>query len=114
MARWIDSWLPDAESARTGSAAEGHPGERFGLPATGVGSSAGFGRRLAALTIDWLAGYLIASLVASPDPVADPGFGWVVMGVWLLLTAVPVAVFGASAGMTALGIRVAPLIGMSS
>ena len=31
------------------------------------------------------------------------------LGIWYLLTAVPVAVFGASAGMTALGIRVASL-----
>lgn len=72
---------------------------------------AGFGRRLAALTIDWLAGYLISLMFASPDPAVDPGFGWIVMGVWFLLTAVPVAVFGASAGMTALGIRVASLGG---
>jgi len=41
----------------------------------------------------------------------------VVLGIWFLLTAVPVAVFGASAGMTLLGIRVAsidsaPVIGV--
>jgi uncharacterized RDD family membrane protein YckC len=32
-----------------------------------------------------------------------------VLGIWYLLTAVPVAIFGASAGMTALGIRVASI-----
>ncbi len=111
MARWRDSWLPGAETTPDGPPAGGHPGERLGLPASGVGAVAGFGRRLAALTVDWLAGYLIAMLFASPDPAVDPDFGWVVLGIWFLLTAVPVAVFGASAGMTALGIRVASLGG---
>jgi uncharacterized RDD family membrane protein YckC len=105
MARWIDAWMPGADVGTAGA----HPGERFGLPATGVSSVAGFGRRLAALTIDWLLGYLIAALVTSPDPLVTPNFGLYVLGVWFLLTAVPVAIFGSSAGMTALGIRVASI-----
>ena len=67
---------------------------------------AGFGRRLAALTIDWFIGYGIAAMFATPDPAVNPWFGWFVLGVWFVLTAVPVAVFGASAGMTVLGLRV--------
>lgn len=103
MARWIDSWLPgSAGSAVTHS----HPGERLGLPAEGVASVAGFGRRLVALTIDWLLGYLIAALVTGPEVASAP---FTVLGIWFLLTAVPVAVFGASAGMTVVGIRVASL-----
>jgi uncharacterized RDD family membrane protein YckC len=54
-------------------------------------------------------GYLIALLVSGPDPFAAPNFSWYVLGIWYLLTAVPVAVFGAGAGMTALGIRVASI-----
>jgi uncharacterized RDD family membrane protein YckC len=72
---------------------------------------AGFGRRLAALTIDWFIGYGIAAMFATPDPAVNPWFGWLVLGVWFVLTAVPVAVFGASAGMTALGLRVVPVNG---
>lgn len=87
----------------------GYRGARFGLPADGVSSAAGFGRRLAALTVDWLLAYVIALLVSGADPLASPGFSWTVLGIWILLTAVPVAIFGASAGMTVLGIRVASL-----
>jgi uncharacterized RDD family membrane protein YckC len=111
MARWIDSWLPGGEATPGGNVAGRHPGERFGLPAEGVDSVAGFGRRLAALSLDWVAAYLIAAVVVGPGALERPTFGWAVLGVWLLLTAIPVAVFGASAGMTALGIRVAPLDG---
>lgn len=108
MSSWIESWLPGAAPA--GRPVGAHPGERFGLPAEGVGSVAGFGRRLAALTVDWLASYLLVVLLLSgPDPIADPLLSWKVLGVWFLLTAAPVAVIGASAGMTLLGIRVASL-----
>ncbi len=83
-----------------------HPGERLGLPADGVSSVAPFGRRLAALTVDWFIGYGIAALFLGSDVSSAP---FTVLGVWFLLTVVPVAVFGASAGMTALGIRVASI-----
>lgn len=105
MARWIESWLPGA-----GPHADGpRPGEELGLPATGVSSVAGLGRRVAALSIDWFLAYGIAGLVSGPDAFGSPGLGWTVLGIWFLLTALPVAVFGASAGMTVLGIRVASL-----
>jgi uncharacterized RDD family membrane protein YckC len=90
-------------------AADDYPGRRFGLPERGVSSAAGFGRRLAALTVDWLLAMFVAALFAGADPLTSPGFNWWVLGVWFLLTALPVAVFGASAGMTALGIRVASI-----
>ncbi len=105
MARWIESWLPGAPVETSGP----HPGERLGLPATGVSSVAGLGRRFAALAIDWLLAYGIAGLLSGPGALDDPNLSWSVLGIWYLLTAVPVAVFGASAGMVALGIRVASL-----
>lgn len=105
MARWIESWLPGAPAEAGGP----YPGERLGLPAQGVSSVAGLGRRFAALAIDWLLAYGIAALLAGPGALGDPNLGWSVLGIWYVLTAVPVAVFGASAGMTALGIRVASL-----
>jgi uncharacterized RDD family membrane protein YckC len=105
MARWIESWLPGATSGTDGP----YPGERLGLPAAGVNSVAGLGRRLGALAIDWLLAYGIAALLTGPGALGDPNLGWYVLGIWYLLTAVPVAVFGASAGMVALGIRVASL-----
>lgn len=106
MARWIDPWLPGATPLRERGA---WPGERLGLPEHGVSSVAGFGRRFAALAIDWLLGYLIAFLVSGADALESPSFSWTVLGVWFLLTAVPVALFGASAGKVAVGIRVASI-----
>jgi uncharacterized RDD family membrane protein YckC len=105
MRRWIGSGRSEPAAERAGP----HPGDRFGLPAVGVGSAVGFGRRFAALTVDWLLGYLIAALFSGPDAIGGPTFSWTVLAVWYLLTAVPVAVFGASAGMTATGIRVASI-----
>lgn len=107
MARWIDAWLPGA--AAPAGPTGGHPGERFGLPRDGPNAAAGFGRRLAALTLDWIASYVITLLVRGTDALADPNLGFTVLLVWFLLTAVPVAVFGATAGMTTVGIRVASL-----
>jgi uncharacterized RDD family membrane protein YckC len=98
--------MPGAPVGPNGLTDSDYPGERIGLPASGVGSVAGFGRRLAALTIDWFIGYGIAAMFATPDPAVNPWFGWLVLGVWFVLTAVPVAAFGASAGMTVLGLRV--------
>lgn len=40
-----------------------YPGERLGLPPSGPGSVAGWGRRFAALAIDWVASTLAAGLV---------------------------------------------------
>jgi len=105
MARWIESWLPGTSPGAEGA----YPGKRLGLPEAGVNSAAGLGRRFAALTIDWLLAYGIAALFTGPGALDDPNIGWSVLGIWYLLTAVPVALFGASAGMTALGIRVASL-----
>ena len=105
MARWIESWLPGAAPEAGGL----YPGERLGLPAAGVNSVAGLGRRVVALAIDWLLAYGIAALLTGPGALGDPNLGWYVLGIWYLLTAAPVAVFGAGAGMTAVGIRVASL-----
>jgi uncharacterized RDD family membrane protein YckC len=109
MARWIESWMPGSGTGSMGRGGEGHPGQHFGLPAEGVSSVAGFGRRLAALVVDWLLGYLIAVLVLGSDEIGGPNLPWAVLGIWFLLTAIPVAVFGASAGMTLVGIRVASI-----
>jgi len=101
--------MPGSAAYPAGGPPGNYPGERFGAPATGRGAAAGFGRRLAALTVDWLLGYLIAGLFAGPAALGSPNFSWTVMGVWFVLTAVAVAAFGITPGMAVLGIRVAPL-----
>ena len=88
-----------------------YPGERLGLPREGVGAAAGFGRRLAAITVDWFLALFIAGLFTGANPL-EPGttnLSWIVLGVWFVLTATSVAAFGITPGMTLLGIRVASL-----
>ena len=75
MAGWLDSWMPGSARRTERATDSDYPGERLGLPAAGVGSVAGFGRRLAALTIDWFIGYGIAAMFATPDPAVTPGSG---------------------------------------
>ncbi len=41
-----------------------YAGQRLGLPEDGPGSAAGWGRRIAALFVDWIAAYFVATLVA--------------------------------------------------
>lgn len=106
MARWIDTWLPGSTPVGGRVGAGAYPGERLGLPADGVGATAGLGRRLVALTIDWGLGYLVAGLFVGAQVSQSP---FTVLGIWFLLTAAPVAVFGASAGKVVVGIRVASL-----
>ena len=111
MARWIESWMPGTAAYPGGSSSGTHPGERLGLPRTGVGSVAGFWRRVGAITIDWLLAYFIAGLFVESDPLAPGGsnLSWIVLGLWFLLTATSVAAFGITPGMAVLGIRVASL-----
>ncbi len=104
MARWIESWLPGTPG---GTGAEGHPGERFGLPADGVNATAGFGRRFLALFLDWLLAYLIALAFLGTEGLADPNIRWVVLAIWYVLTVLGVAIIGMTPGKVAAGIRVA-------
>lgn len=55
---------------------EAAPGTSIGLPASGRGSLAGWGRRVGALVIDWGASMVLASAVFGPGVVRSSG--WVV------------------------------------
>lgn len=91
---------------------QGYPGQRLGLPEAGPGSVAPLSRRGFAFLLDILVSAVIAGLFTAPELPRN----WSVLA-WFLLTVVPTAVFGATAGMTALGIRVArcdgaPMVGV--
>jgi hypothetical protein len=79
----------------------------------GPGSLVGLGRRVAALVLDWFIAYGLASLAVTVGLVsAERFFGsdigsTAVMGVWLLLGAASVRLFGFTPGQYALGLRVA-------
>jgi hypothetical protein len=61
MGRVSGSWLdgPGAPLREDGETAT-YPGQRLGLPGSGRNSAAGFGRRFAALVVDWLICLLVA------------------------------------------------------
>ncbi len=99
------SWLsgPRAALPQGGDGTDDrYRGERLGLPQHGAGSLAGPGRRVAAITIDWLLATGLGYLFTAP---ADPGY-WRV-AVWAALSTLSVAVLSTTAGQAAVGIGVA-------
>lgn len=102
--------MPGTAADPGGGPSGTYRGERLGMPRTGAGAVAGFGRRLAAVTVDWFLALFIAGLFTGRDPFGGgSGLSWIVLGVWFVLTAVAVAAFGITPGMAAVGIRVASL-----
>jgi uncharacterized RDD family membrane protein YckC len=105
MARMIGSWLSGPESDRAGQ----YPGQRLGLPRSGPGSLAGFGRRLCALLLDWLVAYGLAGLGLATGLVTEALLSTAVLVIWLLLGTAAVRLFGFTPGQYACGLRVVPL-----
>jgi len=109
MARTIGSWLSGPSQSDDPDQRSTYPGERLGLPERGPGSIARFGRRIAALCVDWLICYGLAALAMT--------FGWISLGslstavlvVWLVLGVASVRLFGFSPGQFVLGLKVASM-----
>lgn len=99
MGRWAEWW----SSASGGVASDDapHRGARLGLPQDGPGAAAGLGRRAAALVLDIVLAALVAGLFTAPELPRN----WSLLA-WFVLTVIPVAAFGASTGMTMLGMKV--------
>jgi uncharacterized RDD family membrane protein YckC len=106
----IGSWLSGPRAAAERMGVElGYRGERLGLPQEGPGSIAPFGRRLAAVLIDWLLSVLIAyGLIAHRDVHAANSWALAVFGVVALVSLVLV---GSTPGKRLLGLRVVRLDG---
>jgi len=89
-----------------------YPGQRLGLPAEGSGSIVGFGRRLAALVIDWAAALLIASIFVGEDVWTGAGAGlWAPLFVLLVERTLLDGLLGYSIGRRVLSIAVVRLDG---
>lgn len=109
MARELSSWLSGPEPSRSGNPADGpdeYPGHRLGLPQHGAGSIAGFGRRTAALLVDWMIAYGLAALAMSLGLLSLQTLSTAVLVIWLLLGAASVRLFGFTPGQMALGLMV--------
>ncbi len=91
---------------------EPYRGERIGLPEQGRGSLAGFGRRLAALFVDWAAANLVTLLFTHGSPAyGSPDYSWLVLGVFAVEVWLLTWTTGSSFGQRLLGLRVVSLRG---
>jgi uncharacterized RDD family membrane protein YckC len=112
MARALGSWLSGSEPGSEAGLNE-YPGQGLGLPESGPGSIAGFGRRLAALLIDWFIAYGLVGLLVSVGVISQETFLYTPLGstsialVWVVLGIISVRLFGFTPGQLALGLRVA-------
>jgi RDD family len=85
--------------------AQEYPGQRRGLPEFGVGSVAGWGRRVVALVVDWVLSLMVVGAFIGPDVwTGDGAAQWAplvvfAVEVWLLTT-----LLGASAGQVLVGV----------
>lgn len=101
----IGSWLSGPREAAEGMGVDfGYPGKQLGLPQQGPGSVARFGRRFAALVIDWLACQLIAyGLITGRD---WTGAGNWTLALFVVLSILTIATVGFTPGKRILGLRV--------
>ncbi|MGI8887724.1 MAG: RDD family protein [Nocardioidaceae bacterium] len=82
-----------------------YPGRRFGLPAEGSGSVAGWGRRLAALLIDWALSFLAAGAFFGQEVWNGEGSAqWAPLITFALEAWVLTTLLGSSAGQLILRI----------
>ncbi|HEV7936030.1 MAG TPA: RDD family protein [Actinomadura sp.] len=107
-AGWTGSWLGGARSA---GADLGYPGERLGLPETGGGAVAGYGRRLTALAVDLLLASVIAAFLARVLGWDQMTRSWVSTGVFGLQAWLLTGLLGITIGKRLCGLRVVRLDG---
>lgn len=106
----IGSWLGGPRSLAQAAGIElGYPGQRLGLPADGVNSVAGSGRRLLATFIDWMiASLAVRAFVPHPTWVEKL---WLPPAAFALLDLALITTLGAGMGGLLLRTRVARLDG---
>ncbi len=88
-----------------------YPGEKLGLPENGPGSLARMGRRLGALTIDWLIALGLAALAMRFGLFPQAALATAEMVIWFVLGVVSLRLFGFTPGQLALGLRVVTVDG---
>ncbi len=106
----LGSWLSGPGSERPVDDST-YPGKALGLPETGPGSLARFGRRFSALLVDWLICYGLGTLSVVFGGVSEYEYQYVWHGTpaviaWVVVGTVSVRLFGFTPGQYALGLRV--------
>lgn len=107
---------PGAAAGRVDGADEQQewPGQRLGLPSEGPGSATGGWRRFFALLLDLVLASLVTSLFVRPQieqASVMQTYNYTAVLIWVTITVLPVALFGFTPGMAAVGARVARLDG---
>ncbi|MBI1376892.1 MAG: RDD family protein [Frankiales bacterium] len=105
----LGSWLSGPSSV-TGIGQD-YRGQRLGLPEEGTGSLAGWGRRLAALLVDWIACLLLVRLFVPGIDYGTSASSLVTLGFFLAELTLFTWVAGASFGQRLLGLAVVRLDG---
>ncbi|HET6699132.1 MAG TPA: RDD family protein [Nocardioidaceae bacterium] len=103
-----------SESPRPAAEAAGasYPGERLGLPEQGRGSVAGWGRRVLALGVDWVACLLVVGAFIGVEVWTGSGLAqWGPMLVFLFEATFLTALLGGSFGQLVCRVAVARLDG---
>ncbi|MFG2141313.1 RDD family protein [Streptomyces sp. NPDC048650] len=101
----IGSWISGPRATAEDMGVDfGYRGERLGLPEQGSGSVARFGRRLAALFVDWALCMLIAYGLLSGGR-AQSASNWA-LAVFAVLSLLTVGTVGFTPGKRLLGLRV--------
>lgn len=105
----VGSWLegPQAASAPPGS----YPGERLGLPQRGSGAVGRFGRRLAAVLVDWTLCQLVAFAVLGAHFGRGGVDSFLPLAVFALENLLLVGTLGFTVGHRLLGMRLADVRG---
>jgi uncharacterized RDD family membrane protein YckC len=89
-----------------------YPGQRLALPEDGPGSVATFGRRIAALVIDWFVAILVASIFVGEDVWTGAGAGlWAPLAALAVELTVLDGLLGYSIGRRLLSIAVVRIDG---
>lgn len=110
VGRVLGSWLSGPSAAREpAEPQQSWRGERIGLPESGSGSAAPTGRRVTGFLLDIVLAALVAGLFTAPELPKN----WSLLA-WAVITFVPVAFFGFTPGMAAVGIWVARLDGSTT
>jgi hypothetical protein len=106
----LGSWLSGPRAAAEAQGIGlGYPGERLGLPAQGPGSVSGWGRRFAALFLDWFVALGITRLLFPSVETSTFGYSLVVLAVFAAHTAILGALLHASFGQRLMGLRLIPV-----
>jgi uncharacterized RDD family membrane protein YckC len=105
----VGSWLSGPGSVV--GTDQDYRGQRLGLPEAGPGSIAGFGRRLLALVVDWLACLLLVRLFLPNIVYGTPSSSLATLGFFLAELTLFTWLVGASFGQRVLGLAVVRLDG---